>query len=1288
MKYEYDSLLFAKEYTLASKKAFQLFNIHKKSLKDTSIILVNDLVYIGNAFGEFKVDSAIFYYNKALTLFLKQKRKNESLEAIIRFNLSLCYTKSNRNNEAINGFEIIVKILEKDSLLDNEIYFYSTYNLGVLYDKIKNYNKSILHYKKSFNLINQEEIKALLIPALENISNSYFEIGDTVNAELSFIKLLIVTKDVYDDGYLYFEKLNNVGYFYKKINKLFQAENYFNQAENLLVKNNFNDDTLNISTFYRNVGDLKSKQKNFKSAELYYLKSLNYLLLFKDTMMSELGNLYVDLGNNYSSIFQYKAAEIYYNKALPIFTSLPNKSFTDISIVYRNLGILYNNKHEYKKSELNYFKALGLREKLFGISDKRYISILIDLGDLYMEMDNYSNSEKYLKQAKSLYEKHYGKLDIDYVLAIYNLALLNEKIGKYDDALKLYFDVLQNFKTNDQINSEDYANTLGMIGNVYLDLEDFQSAKKYLTESVNLIKEILGQSSSEYAEKLINLGLYYYKIGSYSISEKYFKESQSIIFAQQGEEVSILGEIENNLGLISLAIGDFNLAEAHYLKSLKIKTQLYGEINLKNAITLTNLGSISTKSKVNYEKSKKYFQDALNIYEILNNTKSGEYLGCLNNYALLLFEMGDYSDSKLIFEKVLKTIETVGSNKSSIYTYCLTNLGMIYLKFNEFDKALSFFSQSFEIINTSFGINHPDYANNLNNLAYVNLLKDDYKASLQYYTKLLKIKKKDVSATFQWLTPDEKNKFWEQQFVFFNNIYDFANKSVEANNGSSELAYNSCLMAKSILLESDIDSRNNIKNSGNDSLQKLMFNLKSEKNNLTKLYTSGNQDFEKINKLKNNVDSIENLISRKNQFKNIKQYSISWQDLLLNLNKEEAAIEFLRFYDFKKQCYSYMAILIASNFSIPKIVKLGDEVELIKYSPETEQNELFSLLWKPLIPYLIDVKTIYYSSDGILNNIPFQALYKEENGQREYVMDKFTLHQLTSTRYLALGLKQKEKELIEPSIALFGGINYNDYPNAKTDTTNHEQSTEAAYLYKNAVVLNRELDSTRAGASYLPGTKKEVEKIAAVLTTNQWQIDVSEGKNATENKIKSFTGSNSKSILHIATHGFAFPDKEEKRKDIEFSMMSGNDKYKASDNPMIRSGLLFGGANMTWQGKGDSLLNTTNEDGVLTAYELSQLDLSNTKLAVLSACETGKGEIQGSEGTFGLKRALKLAGVDNMIVSLWKVPDDATMEMMTLFYTELANTKKPVSSFETAQKAMRIKYPNDPKKWAGFVFVR
>ena len=381
-----------------------------------------------------------------------------------------------------------------------------------------------------------------------------------------------------------------------------------------------------------------------------------------------------------------------------------------------------------------------------------------------------------------------------------------------------------------------------------------------------------------------------------------------------------------------------------------------------------------------------------------------------------------------------------------------------------------------------------------------------------------------------------------------------------------------------------------------------------------------------------------------------------------------------------------MALILKKGEQYPQLVKLCKEAELKQYSPESELDELYNLVWKPISSQLTGIKTIYYTPSGLLNNIPFQALYQEKDGAKEYLMDKYSMHQLTSTRYLALGLKQKADENIETNIALFGGVNYNDFPESKSDTSNYLAS-EAAFLYKN-LIASRDLEDTRSGASYLPGTKKEVENIADLLKSNKWEVTTTEGKNASENKFKAFSGTNSKSILHIATHGFAFPEKEEKRKEMAFSMMSGNEKYKSYDNPMIRSGLLFGGANLTWQGNGDSLLKTTNEDGVLTAYELSQLDLSNTKLVVLSACQTGKGAIQGSEGTFGLKRALKLAGVENMIVSLWDVPDEPTMEMMTLFYTELSKTKKPVLSFDVAQKTMRDKYPNEPKNWAGFVFVR
>ena len=139
---------------------------------------------------------------------------------------------------------------------------------------------------------------------------------------------------------------------------------------------------------------------------------------------------------------------------------------------------------------------------------------------------------------------------------------------------------------------------------------------------------------------------------------------------------------------------------------------------------------------------------------------------------------------------------------------------------------------------------------------------------------------------------------------------------------------------------------------------------------------------------------------------------------------------------------------------------------------------------------------------------------------------------------------------------------------------------------------------------------------------------------------------------------------------------------------MVRSGLILAGGNWAWTGSDTLDRLGAEENGILTALEVSGLNLRKTKLVVLSACETGLGKIEGSEGTFGLKRGFKLAGVEQMIVSLWSVPDKETMELMTLFYEDLTQSLNPVISFEKAQKQMRESYPTHPDLWAGFVLVR
>jgi CHAT domain-containing protein len=179
-------------------------------------------------------------------------------------------------------------------------------------------------------------------------------------------------------------------------------------------------------------------------------------------------------------------------------------------------------------------------------------------------------------------------------------------------------------------------------------------------------------------------------------------------------------------------------------------------------------------------------------------------------------------------------------------------------------------------------------------------------------------------------------------------------------------------------------------------------------------------------------------------------------------------------------------------------------------------------------------------------------------------------------------------------------------------------------------------------------------------------------------------GKTSPRILHIATHGFFFPDPQDTLKSRQRS--SGEEPvFKLSDNPMIRSGLLLAGANHAW--KTGKPLRPGMEDGILTAYEISQMNLRNTELVVLSACETGLGQIEGNEGVYGLQRAFKIAGAKYLLMSLWQVPDKQTQELMEVFYKNwLEGGKNIPEAFREAQKTMRAKYSN-PFFWAGFVLV-
>jgi CHAT domain-containing protein len=224
--------------------------------------------------------------------------------------------------------------------------------------------------------------------------------------------------------------------------------------------------------------------------------------------------------------------------------------------------------------------------------------------------------------------------------------------------------------------------------------------------------------------------------------------------------------------------------------------------------------------------------------------------------------------------------------------------------------------------------------------------------------------------------------------------------------------------------------------------------------------------------------------------------------------------------------------------------------------------------------------------------------------------------------------------------------------------------------------------ATRGGYwKYLKGAAKESSEIHEMLQKSNINSTLFQGIEASEENI-SLLGKNGKSpkVLHLATHGFFFPDDD----NTKTSENQEGFAFKSAENPMMRMGLLFSGANYAWK-TGQNINGA--KDGILTAYEVSLMDLSNTELVVLSACETGLGEIESNEGVYGLQRAFKLAGAKYVLMSLWSVPDDKTHEMMTIFYQFYLEKGMTIpDAFRATQEILRKKYPN-PYLWAGFVLV-
>jgi CHAT domain-containing protein len=422
---------------------------------------------------------------------------------------------------------------------------------------------------------------------------------------------------------------------------------------------------------------------------------------------------------------------------------------------------------------------------------------------------------------------------------------------------------------------------------------------------------------------------------------------------------------------------------------------------------------------------------------------------------------------------------------------------------------------------------------------------------------------------------------------------------------------------------------------------------------------------------------------------------ITWRDIQKKLKKNEVAIEFVHYTYYQRSdtvTTKYAAILITSATKQPKYISLFDEHQLefsklnnkniltsyssrgaIPSQGQTTPLDLYELIWKPLMPYLNKINTIYYSPSGVLHRINLDAI--PMFGMT--LSDQYKLIRVNSTRNLVRSDENQTKVLKDA--ILFGGI---EYDLDSTENILARNKIVSQQKFKKKIQIESSTKDTKW--NYLPGTSEEVKEIKKQLDNSNISTTLYSGIQASEENFKSIgISSPSPQILHLATHGFFFPDPKKETQTIK--SINNEVIFQTSQLPMMRSGLLMAGANYAW--KVGKPINSETEDGILTAYEISQMNLSNTELVILSACETGLGEIQGNEGVYGLQRAFKMAGVKYIIMSLWQVPDKQTSLLMTTFYKKwLENQLSIPNAFQAAQKELRLS-GLDPVQWAGFILV-
>ena len=878
---------------------------------------------------------------------------------------------------------------------------------------------------------------------------------------------------------------------------------------------------------------------------------------------------------------------------------------------------------------------------------------------------DYHNAIKYQLRANDILKKALGEEHPDYALSLNNLAFYDSHIGNYTEAIKLGTQALEIRRKVLGEEHPDYALSLNNLTIDYAKIGNYTEAIRLGTQASEILKKILGEEHPDYALSLDNLAYLNNTIGNYTEAIRLGTQASEILKKILGEEHSDYAISLNNLASYYDEIGNHTEAIKLGTQALEILKKVFGEEHPFYATSLNNLAYCNSEIG-NYTEAIRLGTRALEIHKKALGEEHPDYANSLANLAGYYENIGNYTEAIRLGTRALEIRKKALGGEHPDYAQSLNDLAVYYAIIGNNTEAIRLGTQALEIRKKALGGEHPDYAQSLNNLANYYFVINEYDKGGELLNQYYSIVHSNILHNFASMTATERNNYWTQKnYGSLNSIPQAA--ALSNTPKAYTLAYNFLLFTKGLLLYAELEIQKLIALSGNKDFEKRYYTLRENRIKLDKIYQ------QPLSQRTMNVDSIESLIEKDQKFliehiKELGDYtrnlSIEWQDVQNKLSDKDVAIEFANFKKDGKQYY--IALILKQGMSAPEMVKISfleNDLANCYQSPS-----LYNAIWKPIEKYLNGVENVFFAPSGKLHTIAIEYL-PDENGK--IFAQKYNAYRLSSTRELAMEHKTNPNK----KAATYGGIIYNfesaDWSKELENVKNGEE------IFRDVPMIN----GVPKAVEYLPETRRESDSINSILSSAKYTVIAKIGKDATEGSFKALSGKGLK-IMHISTHGFYAPEKDLEKSNVNFFLRETNHK---EDRTLSCSGLYMAGANNTL----DSVKVTKNpeglDDGILTAMEISRLDFKGLDLVVLSACQTGLGEVTG-EGVFGLQRGFKKAGAQTIVMSLWKVGEESSKIWMVEFFKNLASGQSNREAFLAAQKVVRKEHP-DPKDWAAFVMV-